>query len=85
MRFGLAWLGLCGLAWLGFWPEAKPCTTLHMLALLLFFELSKVSNTDPDELMGELLHEEMGLRVARMASASTVAFNSRARLAASAT
>jgi len=26
--FGLAWLGLCGLAWLGFWPEAKPCTSL---------------------------------------------------------
>jgi hypothetical protein len=56
-----------------------------MLALLLFFELSKVSNTDPDELMGELSHEEMGLGVARMASASTVAFNLRARLAASAT
>ena len=28
MTFGLAWLGLCGLAWLGFWPEAKPWTTL---------------------------------------------------------
>jgi hypothetical protein len=31
MRFGLAWLGLCGLAWLGFWPEAKPCTTLDVI------------------------------------------------------
>jgi hypothetical protein len=29
--FGLAWLGLCGLAWLGFWPEAKPCTSLAVI------------------------------------------------------
>jgi hypothetical protein len=24
----LAWLGLACVAWLGFWPEAKPCTSL---------------------------------------------------------
>jgi hypothetical protein len=27
--FGLAWPGLYGLAWLGFWLEAKPCTSLR--------------------------------------------------------